>query len=123
MKRKGSGEEAREILRNGVLDMSVMRLTQIAELGLCGTITTMIGCAETIHYYNCMEYIKAENKNEYNWIHFMFAANDKVVASTKILIDEIEDISGSIDEENPESVLDVTIFLIDLTEIQVKIFY
>ena len=42
-KNETTKEQAREILKNGVLDMSVARLIQMTRYGLCGNISTFGG--------------------------------------------------------------------------------
>ena len=40
--RNDNKEKAREILKNGILDMSIERLIQMSRYGLCGNINTMV---------------------------------------------------------------------------------
>ena len=43
-------EQARQILKNGILDMSVERLIQMVNFGLCGNVEIMTGLCGTSHY-------------------------------------------------------------------------
>ena len=42
-KNEATREQARQILKNGILDMSVERLIQMTRYGLCGNVNTMVG--------------------------------------------------------------------------------
>ena len=117
--------KAREILKNGILDMSVERLIQMTQFGLCGNINTMVGICGTSHYFNKMDYIESENDDEQVLIGYSYVADneDDVVASTFICIAEIEDISGCINADNPDNVLDINIAMTDGTEITINVIY
>ena len=54
-KNEATREQAREILKNGILDMSVERLIQMASYGLCGNINIMVGICGASHYFNRMD--------------------------------------------------------------------
>lgn len=118
-------EKARQILRNGILDMSVERLVQMTRYGLCGNISTMAGICGTTHYFNRMCYIKAENNEEQNLIEYSFVSDNKddVIASTSICVAEIEEISGCVSEDHPDDVLDINVSLTDGTEITISVIY
>lgn len=45
-------EQARQILKNGILDMSVKRLIQMVNFGLCGNIEVMTDLCGTSNYFN-----------------------------------------------------------------------
>ena len=124
-KKEATREEARRILKEGILDMSVERLIQMSQFGLCGNINTLVGICGTSHYFNKMNYIKAENDDEQDLIEYFFIANneDDVIASTSICIAEIEDISGCINEDNPDDVLDINIDMTDGTIITINVIY
>lgn len=108
-KTEATREDARRILREGILDMSVGRLIQMTRYGLCGDISTMVGTCGTTHYFNRMGYVEAENDDEQDLIEYLFVTDngDDVIASTSICITEIEDISGCVNADNPDNVLDI----------------
>lgn len=118
-------EDARRILREGILDMSVGRLIQMTRYGLCGDISTMVGTCGTTHYFNRMGYVEAENDDEQDLIEYLFVTDngDDVIASTSICIAEIEDISGCVNADNPDNVLDINIAMTDGTEITINVIY
>lgn len=105
-------EQARQILKNGILDMSVEKLIQMVNFGLCGNVEVMTGLCVTSHYFNHMEYVKAENEEECD-----------IIASTTISIEHIEEISGSVNEDNPDNVLDINIVMADGLGITINIIY
>lgn len=123
-KNEATREQARQILKNGVLDMSVERLIQMTSYGLCGNVNTMVGICGTSHYFNKMGYIKTENDEEQDLIEYSYVTDvDDVIASTFISVAEIEDISGCVSEDHPEDVLDIIIFMADGTEIIINVIY
>ena len=122
-KNEATKEQAREILKNGVLDMSVVRLIQMTRYGLCGNISTLVGLCATTHYFNRMNMIEPENDEDQDVIEYSFGHEDDVIAATSFCITEIEDISGSINEDRPDDVLDINIIMSDGTEIVINIIY
>ena len=122
-KNEATKEQAREILKNGVLDMSVARLIQMTRYGLCGNISTFGGLYATTHYFNRMNLIEPENDEEQDIIEYSFVHEDDMIASTSICISEIEDISGSVSEDHPADVLDIDISMSDGTEITISVIY
>lgn len=75
-------EQARQILKNGILDMSVERLIQMVNFGLCGNVEVMMSLCGTSHYFNRMEYVKAENEEECDIINYYFEEEEDIIAST-----------------------------------------
>lgn len=125
-KNEATREQARQILKDGILDMSVEKLIQMTRYGLCGNISTMAGTCGTTHYFNRMCYIKAENNEEQDLIEYSFVSDndeDDVIASTSVCVEEIEEISGCVSEDNPDDVLDVNVSLTDGTEITISVIY
>lgn len=122
---KTSKEQARQILKNGVLNMSVEKLIQMTDFGLSGNINCIVGTygSGTSHYFNCMEYVRADNEEECDIINYFFMDDEDIIASTTVGIEQIEDISGSVNEENPDDVLDINIVMVDGTEITVNVIY
>ena len=124
-KTEATREQARQILKNGILDMSVERLIQMTRYGLCGNIGTMVGTCGTTHYFNRMGYVESENDGEQDLIEYLFVTEngDDVIASTSICVEEIEDISGRVNEDHPDDVLDINISMADGTEIEINVIY
>lgn len=103
--------------------MSVARLIQMTQYGLCGNISTLVGLCATTHYFNRMNQIEAESDEEQDIIEYSFVHEDDVIAATSICISEIEDISGSVNEDRPNDVLDIDISMSDGTEITISVIY
>ena len=124
-KNEATREQARQILKDGICDMSVERLIQITRCGLCGNISTMAGICGTTHYFNRMCYIKAENNEEQDLIEYSFVSDneDDVIASTSVCVAEIEEISGCVNGDNPDNVLDINIVMTDGTEMTINVIY
>lgn len=117
-------EQARQILKNGILNgMCVEKLIQMANFGLCGNVEVMTGLCGTSHYFNRMEYVKAENEEECDIINYYFEEEEDIIASTTISIENIEEISGCVNEDNPDNVLDINIVMVDSSEITINIIY
>lgn len=122
-KNEDTREQARQILKNGILDMSVERLIQMVNFGLCGNVEVMTGLCGTSHYFNRMKYVKAENEEECDIINYYFEEEEDIIASTTISIEQIEEISGCVNEDNPDNVLDINIVMADGSEITINIIY
>ena len=117
-------EQVRQILKNGILNgMCVEKLIQIAEIGLCGNVEVMTGLCGTSHYFNRMEYVKAANEEECDIINYYFEEEEDIIASTTISIEQIEEISGCVNEDNPDNVLDINIVMADGSGITINIIY
>lgn len=116
-------EQARQILKNGILGMSVERLIQMVNFGLCGNVEVMTGLCGTSHYFNRMEYVKAVDEEECDIINYYFEEEEDIIASTTISIEQIEEISGCVNEDNPDNVLDINIVMADGLEITINIIY
>lgn len=122
-KNEDAREQARQILKNGILDMSVEKLIQITQFGLCGNVEVMTCLYGTSHYFNRMEYVKAENEEECDIINYYFKEEEDIIASTTISIEHIEEISGCVNEDNPDNVLDINIIMADGLGITINIIY
>lgn len=118
-------KRAREILKNGILNgMSVEKLIQITNYGLHGNVEVELkGICGTNTYFNCMEYVKANNAEECDIICFLYKVDEDVVASTTINIDNIESISGCVNDEHSDDVLNINILMADETEITIYLVY
>ena len=119
-----SKELARVALKQGILDMSVERLIQMTEFGLTGNINTFVGMNGSTHYFNRMSYIKARNDEEMDILEYSFVTDsDDIVASSFICIAYIEEISGCVNEDRPDDVLDICIKIADESEITINVVY
>lgn len=117
-------EQARQILKNGILNgMCVEKLIQMANFGLCGNVEVMTGLCGTSHYFNRMEYVKAENEEECDIINYYFEEEEDIIASTTINIEQIAAIFGCVNEDNPDNVLDINIVMTDGSGITINIIY
>lgn len=116
-------EQARQILKKGILDMSVERLIQMVNFGLCGNVEVMTGLCGTSHYFNRMEYVKTENEEECDIINYYFEEEEDIITSTTISIEQIAVIFGCVNEDNPDNVLDINIVMTDDSAITINIIY
>lgn len=114
-------EDARRILRNGILDMNVERLIQMSQFGLMGNIELHNGFAFVNNIFNRIEF----NEDTRCIAFSVREANmeDNNYGSIAFCIDSIMDISGCDDKDNPEEYLNVNIRLQDNTSISIKILY
>ena len=117
-------EQARQILRNGILNgMCVEKLIQMTEFGLIGNINCKIGTCGSSQYFTQMNYLKAENKKEQDLLAYSYVKDEEVISSTFIAVNEIGDISGCINKDNPDNVLDINIVMSDGAEITINVIY
>lgn len=118
-----SKEKARQILREGILDMNVERLVQMTRYGLVGEV--IMGEINKHKFvsnaFNRMEFIE-ENRA----IIFMLLDREDTeicYATVGFCIDGIDLIWGCDDEEHPEDILNINIELLDGTGIIIRIEY
>lgn len=114
-----SREQARQILKSGILDMSIARLIQVSEFGLKGSVVLSNEVVSVENVFNHIGYddesdvitfsVEEAQKSCYGLISFSVSA--------------IEEISGCEDEDNPEEYLNVNIKLNDGMTIDIKILY
>lgn len=118
-------EQARQILRNGILNgMCVEKLIQMTEFGLVGNIDSVNGTNGTSHYFNRMKYVVAENERGFDLINYFFTDKENIIiATTSISIDHIDNISGCINKDNPDNVLDINIVMVDGADITINVIY
>lgn len=122
--KNNGNEQARQILKNGILDMSIERLIQMTRYGLGGNINCMAGTCGSSHYFNHMEYVKADNEEEGSIINYSFMIEEEdIIASTTISIEQIAAIYGCVNEDNPDNVLDINIVMTDGSGITINIIY
>ena len=71
-----------------------------------------------------MEYVKADNEEEGSIINYSFMIEkEEIAASTTISIEQIAVISGCVNEDNPDNVLDINIVMTDGSAITINIIY
>lgn len=123
-KNEDTREQARQILKNGILDMSIERLIQMTKYGLGGNINCMVGTCGSSHYFNHMEYVKADNEEEGSIINYSFMIEkEEIAASTTISIEQIAAIYGCVNADNPDNVLDINITMADGTQVTINLIY
>lgn len=118
-KNESTREQARQILKNGILNMSVARLIQMSEFGLCGSISLSSGFVAANNSFNCIEYNQQKDT-------VTFQVKESQIGSygeMSFQIDSIAEISGCEDSENPDEYLDINIKLVDDTVIVIKVLY
>lgn len=125
MKKADKSQEARQILKNGIVNgMCVEKLIQLADINaFVGNVEVMVGLCGTSNYFNHMEYVKANNEEECDILSLLYADGENIIASTTISIEQIEEISGCVNEDNPDNVLDINIVMADGLEITINIIY
>ena len=116
---KESKELARQILKDGICNMSIEKLIQMSHFGLTGFIESESKTNITQNMFNHIEH-----DEESNVIIFMAkGAEDRVYGSVSFVIDAIKEISGCEDTENPETMLNINITLEDDVKILIKVIY
>lgn len=117
-KPKATREEARQILKKGILDMSVARLIQMSHFGLMGNIEVHNGIALVENAFNRISYDEES-------IIITFSVEESQASYGKISfsVNAILDISGCEDKEKPEEYLHVKIKLENRTNVDIKILY
>ena len=91
MKKADKSQEARQILKNGIVNgMCVEKLIQLADINaFVGNVEVMTGLCGTSHYFNHMEYVKADNEEEGSIINYSFMIEkEEIAASTTISIEQ-----------------------------------
>jgi hypothetical protein len=111
-------EQARQILKNGICDMSVVRLIQMSRYGLMGNIVLSNEMVSVENVFNCISYNEDDNV-----ITFSVEELQGSYGSVSFLVDSVTEITGCEDEKNPEEYLNVNIKLKDGLNISVKILY
>ena len=112
-------EQARQILKNGILDMSVARLIQMANFGLMGNISLSHELYVVKNAFNHIEYdeendiitfsVKESQADDYGAISFF--------------VDSIVEISGCEDAHYPDEYLNINIKMEDDTTIEIRVLY
>lgn len=120
-KKKATREDARRILRNGILDMNVARLIQMSQFGLMGNIELHNEFAFVNNIFNRIEF-----NEDTRCIAFSVREadmDDNNYGSISFCVDSIIDISGCDDKNNPDEYLNVNIKLQNNVMIKIKILY
>lgn len=126
MKKADKSQEARQILKNGIVNgMCVEKLIQLADINaFVGNVEViMVGLCGTSNYFNRMEYVKANNEEECDILSLLYTDGENIIASTTLNTEEIVDINGCVNEDNPDNVLDINIVMADGLEITINIIY
>lgn len=118
MKNEVTREEARQILRKGILDMNVSRLIQMSHFGLMGNIvlSNKMVCVE-----NAFNHISYDEKS--NVITFSVEESQASYGAIAFLVNAVVEILGCEDKENPEDYLNVEIKLENDTTVIIKVLY
>lgn len=119
-KREATREDARRILRNGILDMSVERLIQMTHYGLIGNVELRNQYLMVDNAFNHMNFYE-----ENGCINFSVVEENagSCYGSISFLVKDITHISGCDDKDNPDEYLNVNIKLENETAIILKILY
>lgn len=111
-------EQARQILKDGICDMSIARLIQMSQFRLMGNVVLS---NETVSVENVFNHIGYNEKN--NNITFSVEESQGSYGAISFPVDAITEISGCEDEGTPEEYLDVNIKLNDGMAINIRILY
>lgn len=118
-KNEATREQARQIHKNGILDMSIARLIQMSQFGLMGNIVLSNGVVSVENVFNRIGY-----DDESKVITFSVEeAQSSCYGAISFSIDAISEISGCEDKEDPDEYLNVNIKLNDGMTIDIKILY
>lgn len=105
--------------------MCVEKLIQLADINaFVGNVEViMVGLCGTSNYFNRMEYVKANNEEECDILSLLYTDGENIIASTTLNTEEIVDIDGCVNADNPDNVLDINIVMADGLEITINIIY
>lgn len=117
-KNESTREQARQILKDGILDMSVARLKQLSEFGLTGNISLS---SKLYNVKSAFDYI--EYDEESNAITFMNMESRAGNNAVLLMVDSIVEISGCEDSIYPDKYLNINIKLKDDTAIVIRVLY
>lgn len=125
MKKTDKSQDARQILKNGIVNgMCVEKLIQLADINaFVGNVEVMVGLCGTSSYFNRMEYVKANNEEECDILSLLYVDGENVIASTTLSTEEIADIDGCVNADNPDNVLDINITMADGTQVTINLIY
>lgn len=117
-KNEETREQARQILKDGICNMSIARLIQMSQFGLMGNVVLSNEAVSVENVFNHIDY-NGENDS----ITFSVEESQGSYGSISFSVNAITEISGCEDEEYPEEYLNVNIKLKDGIVISVKILY
>ena len=118
-KKEATRDQARQILKSGILDMNITRLIQMSQFGLMGTV---ILSNEIVSVENAFNHISYDDENDV--ITFSIEEAQKgCYGLISFSVRAIEEISGCEDKQNPEEYLNVKIKLKNATRIDMRILY
>ena len=117
-KNEATREQARQILKKGILDMSIARLIQMARYGLMGNIEVAKGRLFIKYGFNHIAYDEESHAMEFS-VQETLGRYGEVSFS----VNDIKDISGCEDADNPEEWLIINIRLADETTIRINVLY
>lgn len=125
MKKADKSQEARQILKNGIVNgMCVEKLIQLADINaFVGNVEVMVGLCGTSNYFNRMEYVKSNNDEECDILSLLYADGENIIASTTLSTEEIADVDGCVNADNPDNVLDINITMADGTQVTINLIY
>lgn len=118
MSNEATREQARHILKKGILDMNIARLIQMSQFGLMGNISLSRNNIAVKNGFNHIEY-----DDEYDIMTFSVQQMEGTYGEISFFIGAITDISGSEDTEKPDEYLNIDIMLKDKTQIEIKVLY
>lgn len=119
-KKEPTREDARQILKKGILDMSVARLIQMSRFGLMGNITLS---NESVLADNAFNHIIYDQESNVITFAVREKVNDNYYGAISFSIDAITDISGCEDKENPDEYLNISIKLENGLNVDIKVLY
>ena len=118
MSNEATREQARQILKKGILDMNIARLIQMSQFGLMGNISLSRNNIAVKNGFNHIDY-----DDEYDIMTFSVQQMEGTYGEISIYIGAITEISGGEDKENPDEYLNINIILKDETQIKIKVLY
>lgn len=111
-------KDARQILKNGILDMSIKKLIQMSQYGLMGNVVLS---NKVVFVENAFNHIIYDEKS--NAITFSVEETQVSYGEISFSLDAIVEISGCEDKENPDEYLNVNIDLENDSAITIRILY
>lgn len=117
-KNEATREQARDILKKGIMDMSIPRLIQMSNYGLMGNIELS---NESVCVQNVFNRIGYDEEND--CMTFIVEECESPYGTVSFFIGSIVDISGCEDVDNPEEYLNINIQLDDETTIKINVLY
>lgn len=117
-KREATREQARQILKDGIYNMSVARLIKMSQFGLMGNVILSNEIVSVKNVFNHIDYNEGNNV-----ITFAVEESQGGYGAISFSVGAITKISGCEDEEYPEEYLNVNIELEDRISIRIRILY